>query len=78
MTYCQTPIKFEEDHCKLSLQQGLFFVLNVCVSVHTVRGETHVTHDPLNPYGLPCIVTVAVPAHTFDFIREKIIISPFT
>lgn len=46
----------------------------VCVLYVGVR----VLENPLIPYGMPHIVTVAVPAPSFDFVGEKIIISPFT
>ena len=50
----------------------------MCAFVCVLYMGVCVTENPLIPYGKPHIVTVAVPAHSFDFVQEKIIISPFT
>lgn len=50
----------------------------MCVLVCVLYVGVCVTKNPLIPYGVPHIVTGAVPAYSFDFVREKIIISPFT
>lgn len=50
----------------------------MCAFVCVLYVGVCVTENPLIPYGMPHIVTVAVPAHSFDFVQEKIIISPFT